>query len=275
MPCSKQKSSQHLGDTAHQTTHQTYQNHVIRVTPLATHNISASIMCVFLQHVLKQCFRQVLGSCTSGTMCFTRVQVEKSFWGIWFSGVWKPGKPPRFVEKVPYDSSLSKCECWRNCSISSHVSLDKMTINDPSAPKKNDKLERNNFPLSCLSVQEYFKFQKETTFSGWKIPFYKICQILVRNPTEPGGFNWKNSSPISVWQDARFQSEHRPKEHGHVLKTKIRYVSGVLSPTECRGRLMAWGQSPKCGWELYMAELRKPVGLTKIFSGLFERFSST
>jgi len=45
---------------------------------------------------------------------------------------------------------------------------------------------------------------------------------------------------------------------------------------ECRGRLIAWGPSPNCGLELYMAELfTKPVGLTKISSGLFERFSST
>lgn len=147
---------------------------------------------------VKQCFRQVLGSCTSETMCFTRVQVEKSSWGIWFSGVWKPGKPPRFVEKVPYESSLSKCECWRNFSISSHVSLDKMTINDPSAPKKNDKLERNNFHFHAYLWKSTSNFKKKQLFPAGKFPSTKYAKFdpfgvagLVRNPTEPGGFNWK------------------------------------------------------------------------------------
>ena len=87
---------------------------------------------------------------------------------------------------------------------------------------KNEKLERNNFPLSWLSVQEYFKLKKKPTFSGWKIPFYKICRLVLlvkqgwfETPLSQGVKpNWKNSSPISGCQDARFQSEHRPKEHG-------------------------------------------------------------
>ena len=63
-------------------------------------------------------------------------------------------------------------------------------------PKKKDKLERNNFPLSCLSVKEYFKFKKKQLFPDGKFPSTKYAKFdpfgvagLVRNPTEPGGFN--------------------------------------------------------------------------------------
>lgn len=81
-----------LGWTAHQTTHQTYQNHVIRVTPLATHNISVTIMCVLLQHVF---YSETVLSASFGKVYIRNYVLHKgSSWekllGGWFSCVWKP-----------------------------------------------------------------------------------------------------------------------------------------------------------------------------------------
>lgn len=220
---------------------------------------------------VKQCFRQVLGRCTSETMCFTRVQVEKSFWGAGFP-VYENHRPPRCVEKVPYDFSLSRCG-YRKLCLNAHVSLD--NHKRPSAPKKNEKLERNNFPPSWLSVQEYFKLKRNN--------FVRLENSLLQNMPNLVLFvkqGWLET-PLS-------QGGSTEKTHHRFLADKMR-VSNLNTALRSTGTLRLWGfvprnvvgdwshggQSPNRGWELYMAELGKPVGLTKISSGLFERFSST
>ena len=170
MPCSKQKSSQHLSGTlcgrelpTKPPTKPTKTmclslrilsfRLVIRVTPLVTHNISVTKMCVLLQHVftLKQCFRQVLEVVHQKLRTSQGFNLRKAFGG-WFSCVWKPYTYTPTIRAtchmIPaFQNVATRNYVWMlaKSKVSSHVSLDKTTINYPSAQKKTRNLKGTIF----------------------------------------------------------------------------------------------------------------------------------
>lgn len=193
------------------------------------------------------------GSCTSETMCFTRVQVEKSFWGAGFL----------CMKTIDPQDAWKKCHmisAFQDVATGNYVWMlmfHWITINAQVHQKKREtwKEQFSTFMIICARV---FQIKKKQLCPAGKFPSTKYAKFgpfreagLVRNPTEPRRWN-----PTEKTHHRILAAKMRVSNLNTALRSpgtfwKERYVTslGVLSPGMSWAKSFTWLSSENpSGW---------------------------